>query len=207
MTTPQGGFDSDNLRTYLGRLAPTGSRTATRNISTSPPAPTEANQSQKSNVGAIAGGVVGGLAALIVLLVLILFCLRRRKRALASSPSPPEDKTQPPTNMPDLPLDNQRAAFTPKRMSVDTSHGSPPPSWQPVAVNYIPQYQQRFAEDLPQQQYYPPPPLPQHYEQPSPTYEMPNVRSPPNAGDVGFGSGRTFGSRRTTSAHERISEE
>lgn len=205
--TPKGGFDNDNLRTYLGRVAPTGSRTATRNTSTATSTPTGANHHPRSSVGKIAGGVLGGLAAVIVLLVIVLFCLRGRKRALASSSSN-NDKPQPTTNMP---LDNQRAAFTPKQPSLQDS---PPPSWQPTAVNYIPQYQQRFVEDLPQQHYpmpplpyYPPPAPPQQYEQFSPTYEMPNVRSPPNAGEGSFSNSRAFGGKRTPGAHERINEE
>lgn len=219
MTTPRGDFDNDNLRTYLGRVAPTGSRTATRNVSTATATPTEGKHTSKTNAGKIAGGVLGGLAALIILLLLLLFCLRRRKRALASSAHPPSDygKRQNPNSMPDLPLDNQRAIFTAKQPSLHTPRGSPPPSWQPVAVNYSPQYQQRFVEDLPQQHYppppmpipyYPPPALPQQYEHASPTYELPNIRSPPNASDSGYGgTNRSFQSRITLSAHERINEE
>lgn len=213
LTTPVGGFDSDDLRTYLGRLAPTGLPPATRDISTSNPT-SKPKSTSKSNIGAIVGGTLGGLAALILLLLLALFCLRRRKKALASSPNhPPNDKHHP---SPDLPLDNQRATFTNStkhQPSINTPQDSPPPSWQPVAVNYIPQYQQRFMEDLPQQHYnpahmppppvlyYPPPSLPQQWEQATPTYELPNVRSPSNAGERGFG-GRT-----TASAHQRINEE
>lgn len=68
--------------------------------------------------------------------------------------------------------------------------------------------------------YYPPPALPQQYETLTPTYELPNVRSPANANAVavsvssdggagnGNGAGRAFlGHRRTASAHERINEE
>jgi hypothetical protein len=54
-------------------------RAATRSI----PSPTGilSGGSTKTNVAAIAGGVVGGLVALIAILCLTLFCLYRRKRA------------------------------------------------------------------------------------------------------------------------------
>jgi hypothetical protein len=44
------------------------------------------NTSGKKNIGAIAGGVVGGLAVLIIVLSLILLCLHRRKKAKNEKP-------------------------------------------------------------------------------------------------------------------------
>jgi hypothetical protein len=75
-----------DLATYY-TLKPTfAARSATRLI----PSPTgvSSGASKKTNVAAIAGGVVGGLVALIAILSLILFCLHQRKKALK------EDKTQ-----------------------------------------------------------------------------------------------------------------
>jgi hypothetical protein len=43
--------------------------------------PTPNGSKKKTNVGAIAGGVIGGLAVLIAILCLTLFCLNRRKKA------------------------------------------------------------------------------------------------------------------------------
>ncbi|KNG52324.1 galactose oxidase kelch beta-propeller [Stemphylium lycopersici] len=70
-----------DLATYY-TLKPTfPPRSATRPL----PSATESlssGDSEKTNVGAIAGGVVGGVVGLIVILCLILFCLHRRKKAL-----------------------------------------------------------------------------------------------------------------------------
>jgi hypothetical protein len=73
--------DHPDLRVYYKTTRPaSATRTATRSL----PASTNAaagGTSNKKPIGAIAGGVVGGLAALIIVLCLILFCLHRLKKA------------------------------------------------------------------------------------------------------------------------------
>ncbi|XPS77663.1 hypothetical protein M3J09_009690 [Ascochyta lentis] len=99
-------WDSPDLAVYYTLKAPSVSRTATR-ILPSRTGSSSPQGSNKSKVGAIAGGVVGGLAALIAILCLILFCLHRRKANKrkdgqpAELPAPVElGVTTPPQEMP-----------------------------------------------------------------------------------------------------------
>ncbi|OAG07150.1 uncharacterized protein CC84DRAFT_1204726 [Paraphaeosphaeria sporulosa] len=88
-------WDNGDLSVYFGRQATFSARSATRIVPSGTALPSETGSSKKTNVGAIAGGVVGGLAALILILSLILFCLHRRKKSLKAKeeknhgPSPP----------------------------------------------------------------------------------------------------------------------
>ncbi|KAG9190663.1 hypothetical protein G6011_08751 [Alternaria panax] len=89
-TSPATWGHSD-LATYY-TLRPTfTARSATRALlpATEPPSP---GSSKKTNVGAIAGGTVGGLLVLVGILCLILFCLHRRKKETKKKESqdPPE---------------------------------------------------------------------------------------------------------------------
>lgn len=76
-------------------------RAATRTIPTATGAPSSG--SKRTNVGAIAGGTVGGLVVLIIVLCLILFCLRRRKRAVKVS-EPQHQPEQPPAELAVTPI-------------------------------------------------------------------------------------------------------
>ncbi|KAF2437289.1 hypothetical protein P171DRAFT_437884 [Karstenula rhodostoma CBS 690.94] len=94
MTKPS-NWDNGDLSIYFGRQATFSARSATRVVPSGTANPSETGKSKKTNVGAIAGGVVGGLAGLILMLVLVLFCLHRRKKTLktkgknSQGPSPP----------------------------------------------------------------------------------------------------------------------
>lgn len=80
MTSPA-TWDHPDLRVYykLTRSS-SATRTATRALPASTSTPNE-GKSGKKNIGAITGGVVGGLAVLVVILGLILLCLHRQKKA------------------------------------------------------------------------------------------------------------------------------
>lgn len=67
------------MATYFGQLAPFASRTPTRVLPTQTVIPVPATPpSKKINIGAIVGGVLGGVAVLAA--GLIFFFLRKRKR-------------------------------------------------------------------------------------------------------------------------------
>jgi hypothetical protein len=63
---------------YYGLTPSFPSRAATRYLQATA-SPSSTGRAKKKNIGAIAGGVVGGLLGLIAILCLVLFCLRRRK--------------------------------------------------------------------------------------------------------------------------------
>jgi hypothetical protein len=72
-------WDNPDLAVYYTLQAPSVTRTATRTLPSSTSTPS--GGSSKSRVGAIAGGVVGGLTVLIIILCLILCCLHRKKKS------------------------------------------------------------------------------------------------------------------------------
>ena len=75
-------WDNNDLAVYFTRTASfTKVRAATRIIPTGTLAPSIGATPKNTNVGAIAGGVIGGLAVLGIILSLILLCLYRRKKA------------------------------------------------------------------------------------------------------------------------------
>jgi hypothetical protein len=78
-TKPASWANSD-LAVYFDRVATFSARAATRTIPSGTANPSSTGNSKKTNIGAIAGGVVGGLVVLIIILSLILFCLSRRKK-------------------------------------------------------------------------------------------------------------------------------
>ncbi|CAO2658822.1 Nn.00g065450.m01.CDS01 [Neocucurbitaria sp. VM-36] len=96
--TAPASWDHPDLKNYY-QLRPTfAARTATRSVPSTTASPSSTGPapggSRKTNVGAIAGGTVGGLVVLIAILCLILFCLHRRKRSVKegraqSQPGPP----------------------------------------------------------------------------------------------------------------------
>ncbi|KAH8730040.1 hypothetical protein GQ44DRAFT_816576 [Phaeosphaeriaceae sp. PMI808] len=90
-------WDHNDLKVYY-KLSPTApTRAATRFIAgTATPSPTPTDSPlKKKNIGAIAGGTVGGLVILIAILSLILFCLHRHKKAKKEQsrevPAPPAE--------------------------------------------------------------------------------------------------------------------
>lgn len=88
-------WDHPDLSVYFTRVPTFTARASTRSIPTSTSTPSGGSGiSKKAKIGAIAGGVLGGLAVLIAVLSLILFCLHRRKKSKKearekSEPSPP----------------------------------------------------------------------------------------------------------------------
>ncbi|KAF2266706.1 hypothetical protein CC78DRAFT_123705 [Lojkania enalia] len=86
-------WDNPDLAVYFTRVPTFSTRAATRTIPTPTSSLTNPKDSDK-NVGAIAGGIVGGLVSLIAIPCLILFCLHHRKKAIKeeekiSSTTPP----------------------------------------------------------------------------------------------------------------------
>ncbi|KAH7389351.1 hypothetical protein DE146DRAFT_160791 [Phaeosphaeria sp. MPI-PUGE-AT-0046c] len=73
-------WDNNDVKVYYQIKLTSVTRMATR-ILPATGSPTSERSPKKTNVGAIAGGTVGGLAVLIVILGLVLFCLHRRKKA------------------------------------------------------------------------------------------------------------------------------
>jgi hypothetical protein len=93
-------WDNNDLAVYFDRSPSfTSVRAATRTISTGTLKPTSTGSPSKTNVKAIAGGVVGGLAALIALLSLILFCLHRKKKARKNAGEKGAAPTPPPVEL------------------------------------------------------------------------------------------------------------
>lgn len=92
--TKPSSWDNGDLSVYFNRQASFTPRSATRIVPTGTADPSNNNPSKKTNVGAIAGGVVGGLAVLILILLLVLFCLHRRKKAIKATGE--KDRSPPP---------------------------------------------------------------------------------------------------------------
>ncbi|KAF2872482.1 hypothetical protein BDV95DRAFT_385660 [Massariosphaeria phaeospora] len=93
-------WDNPDLSVYFTRVPTFSARAATRTTIGSALPPLIGNPS-KTNVGAIAGGVVGGLVALIAILSLILFCLHRRKKDRKSKST---TSSAPPTELAGTPF-------------------------------------------------------------------------------------------------------
>ena len=201
MTEPAQGWANPDLGTYFTRRYSPTPRTATRSIpTTAASAPTSAKPTQTAaphhtNVGAIAGGAVGGVVALVGTIVLAWYCLRRRKRAKQDFNAAPLNPSAPMSEQYQAsPRSDYTGGHKPQISLSGTqgspSHspqGSPPPQFSPGHWNRTSPVQQQYSPHVqhqyypsPQQQYFPPPPAPQTYETPMPTFEMPSVRSPIN---------------------------
>ncbi|KAF2636065.1 hypothetical protein P280DRAFT_493390 [Massarina eburnea CBS 473.64] len=91
-----GTWDNKDLQVYFTRVPTFSARAATREVPTGTANPSSSGSPEKTNIGAIAGGAVGGLVGLIAILSLVLLCLHRRKKGVKqkervhSSPPPAE---------------------------------------------------------------------------------------------------------------------
>ena len=72
-TAPSSGFDAAALTAVFQKATATSSSTNTS-------APTQSPASKSNNIGAIAGGVLGGLAVIILILIGALLFLKRKKK-------------------------------------------------------------------------------------------------------------------------------
>lgn len=118
MTAPA-SWGHPDLQNYY-KLRPTfTARSATRALPSSTSTSTSA-KSNKKNIGAIAGGTIGGLVALIAILCLILFCLHRRKKAAKKNEeAPPGPPAQPPAELDNTTMPHEMSStHTSKYMTV-----------------------------------------------------------------------------------------
>lgn len=205
LTTPSGGFDSEQLGVYMGRVAPTGQRTATRAIPTATSSSTSASKSGGTDVGAIVGGVIGGVAGLLIILAIVFLCFRRRKRQAQAKtaqegPAPSQMGETSTVGDPSVnggsPNPNKRdfsGASWASSLGISSHGGSPESSpqpyqghWQPVPMHQQMNAQQYYPPPPQAQPFFPKPPAPQQYasDEPSPVVEMPSIRSPINVEDV-----------------------
>ncbi|KAK5122577.1 hypothetical protein LTR85_003840 [Meristemomyces frigidus] len=193
LTTPTSGWANQDLETYFTRAYTPTIRTPTRYIPTpgatttsAVPLPMPSVHSSKTDVGAIAGGAVGGAVFLIAVGLLAWLCLRRRgrkQREQATGGAPQVSQmTEPHVNGSPESMHKRQAGS----QSYPSPQDSPPPQFAAGNAAQFPQQHsnnwqpQQYYPPPPQaQQYYPPPPVPQRHEQPSPISEMPSVRSPP----------------------------
>lgn len=88
-STQQGGSNASTSTTSLGHPSPTASSTQ------SDPEVVARGASPASPIGAIAGGVAGGLAVLVVLFLLYRYIFRRRRRAAAKRKYTSEKMSKP----------------------------------------------------------------------------------------------------------------
>ncbi|KAF1364389.1 hypothetical protein EJ07DRAFT_99341 [Lizonia empirigonia] len=134
-TAPAGGFAIRDLSVYFGTTASATPRTASRVIPASATATSSNQPKSKSNTGAIAGGVVGGIIALSALIGIIFFCLRHRRRNAPTEPTRAELANNP--------------ALDPNSPTYSNSMHSP--------MVEAPEYS-THADQYPTSTYYPPPP-------------------------------------------------
>lgn len=167
--------------------------TGTGTSSSTPAAP-----GGRTNVGAIAGGTVGGVVALAGVFALAFLCLRRRRK---QTPTSQRGTVQPGSHNPETAQKHvaHDSVSQSSTMMPHTSHSpgywpqaSPPQAWQghPQYRQASPQSQHQSGTWTqgcsPQQQaYFPPPPdpsqSPKHFAPHHISAELPDVRSPANA--------------------------
>jgi hypothetical protein len=164
---------------YFGEQASVPSRTPTRVLPTQtaaptpPPTPTpNPPKPSKSNIGAIVGGTVGGVAILIIAVCGLLLCLRRRKR---------NRQTQASLAHPDVTsvMSSMHGHLSdPKYSVVVTSPHSPP------STVHSPNFSTHQADSITQSSpYATPPPVQPEYPYHHPAHGQPAVvyYPPPNA--------------------------
>jgi len=124
--TKPASWNNPDLSVYFDRVPTFEARAATRTIPTSTANPSSTGKSKKTNVGAIAGGVIGGLVVLIVILSLILFCLHRRKKSLKTKEEKTNTQPPPPAELPATsPIQEMPSPGAGKYMSLNSSNVSP----------------------------------------------------------------------------------
>jgi len=201
MTTPSLGWATSDLSIYFRSTYRAASRTASRPIPTTAtptatPSPSPTSTSKPKNVGAIAGGAVGGVFALMGV-ILIVLCLRRRRRNQQAASNNTANQPQAPQtpamkSVADVSSSYGGSTIHSPNLHIPTysPHGSPRHGRTSSAYAYnaeSPEFSgsdwgqldgihHRWAQTGPQT-YYPPPPEPLQAREPM---EMPTVRSPPN---------------------------
>lgn len=200
-TAPANGWATPSLSGYWEGYNWPKTPTATRVINTATDTQSKSsNRENNTNVGAIAGGTVGGVLAIAIISGLLFLCLRRRRKQKTGGSS---------ETTPDNTLDPHRHDKTPQDTTHDTmSQASTVPPYKGHSPAYSPQplsppqgwlSDQSYTHSNPhgpplsgewsqqaayphQQTFYPPPSQ-------SPAYprlheisaELPDVRSPANA--------------------------
>lgn len=157
------------------------SRTATRAVPATPAAGQLKPQAASSgpNIGAIAGGTVGGVIALIALITIVLLCLRRRRSKQAAPNQPDLDPNATPE------LDAPTASQKPFANYSVSDGITMPPSTTPTPA-YSPQASPPPASNswTAEQHYYRGPP-PHHggdwTHQSGQTYRLPYYPPPPDS--------------------------
>ncbi|KAF3034004.1 hypothetical protein E8E11_002105 [Didymella keratinophila] len=163
--TAPASWGNPDLAVYYTLQAPSVTRKPTRALPSS--TGTSSGGSNKSRVGAIAGGVVGGLAGLIAILLLLLCCLHRKKKSKkeeggqpAELPPPVElGVTAPPQELPAtdmgkyMPVHQQQEQYSPysgvtalrsphSAYAQQSSVSGSPPHTTPYGSPHAPDYAQ-----------------------------------------------------------------
>ena len=140
-TAPVMGWATPDLAKYLGTSFVAQSRSATRAIPTTEPTSKSSPEppAKKTNIGAIAGGTIGGLIVLIGVIALVFLCLRsRRRKQNTQREGQPSETTS--TSDPRSPEMAQKSIATSSVLQGSTLHspipqsainspqGSPPPA-------------------------------------------------------------------------------
>ncbi|KAE8387033.1 hypothetical protein BDV23DRAFT_186706 [Aspergillus alliaceus] len=107
---PSNGFDDRDLQVYFQRVYTPTTRTPTRAIPTSTSSPSDRSPSKSTPVGAIVGGVLGGVFGLLIVAALLYYFLRFRRKKESElteqqqQPQPQEEvKDPPPPDINELP--------------------------------------------------------------------------------------------------------
>lgn len=137
ITAPAAGWQATDLSVYFQASYAAVSRSATRPLPSQ--SPTSSSQPERpvsrTNTGAIAGGVVGGVAVLAAIIALAWFCLRRRRNQKESQSSTQETIAAATQHSSLAPIQTDKYVATPTTVS----YPSPYPSPHPQAPGYSPQ--------------------------------------------------------------------
>ncbi|UPX11151.1 uncharacterized protein EKO05_0001773 [Ascochyta rabiei] len=192
----QGWTTPSPLGPYFQHLNWEGPRTASRALPGTPTASNQPTQNSQSgpNVGAIAGGTVGGVVALVALISTIFFCLHCRHSREAPNQSQTELDSNTKSELDGFHKSNpshtgseggtemsSTGSATSCSPQFSLPHGTN--SWNRNQAYYQVSPPQRGEEWTQQGAYYPPPPdLSQAYKHPHEiSAELPEARSPVNA--------------------------